>query len=67
MPATTPIMNAKPGYQMSKPPAQINIPARPPDIIQKGFPLLYQNAPIIPPDKPIRVLNANEERVAGAP
>ena len=66
-PAIVPRMKANPGYQMSKPPAQINIPASPPDIIQKGFPLLHQNAPIIPPARPIKVLKAKDDKVAGAP
>ena len=67
IPATVPKINANPGYQISSPPAQINIPASPPDIIQKGLPLLYQNAPIMPPDRPIKVLNAKDDNVAGAP
>ena len=67
IPATVPNTKANPGYQISKPPAQINIPASPPDIIQNGFPLLYQKAPIMPPARPIRVLNTKDDNVAGAP
>ena len=67
IPATIPNKNANPGYQISRPLAQINIPASPPDIIQKGLPLLHQKAPIIPPDRPIRVLKTKDDKVAGAP
>ena len=58
---------ANPGYQTSRPEAHENIPARPPDIIQNGLPLLIQKAPIIPPASPIKVLNAKDDNVAGAP
>ena len=40
--AIIPKTNAKPGYHISRPAAQINMPAKPPDIIQNGLPLLHQ-------------------------
>jgi len=51
---------------MSKPEATEMIPARAPDIIQKGS-LVYTHAPMIPPAIPIRMLNESALKFTGVP
>jgi hypothetical protein len=42
-------------------------PASPPDTVQNGSARELRYAPIMPPDRPISVLNANAERFIGCP